>query len=388
MVLCKNQKSGCSYFKIFPKVNLQTLIQKVNWFTSNFKKSIIGFCVLMMFVGAYSISLLEVNSDNLNLLGEGKAKTHLLLIEEKLDGSARLQLNISSLTDESLFNKETIEKLEVFQNKLEDYSLLASPISIINFKSFLEKRTPRFLQVTSQSRLDGILTSSSEEANPFFSLFTKDFSRIGITVSIRELQSKELEHLLNDIEKDFQSIFQKDKYRLEIQGFSALFVQLNQFILQTQFRSFTAAFILSFFVLYLFIGKARTSLLAIIPNLLPLFLTVTLMVLLGIPLEAANAMLAAIMLGIAMDDTIHLMNKYKLYYKEGNSPEESINMASLYTGSALFSTTISLVCGFLVVGLSGVVSVSTFGFLCAFTILAALFADIIFLPALIKCFAK
>lgn len=384
----KIKSQNVHILKIFKKVDLRLFIQKVNWFTSYHKKSIVGFCVVMIIVGGYSITLLEVNTDNLNLLGEGKAKAHLQIIEEKVNGSARLQLNISSLDNGSLLNKENLEKIETFQNKLETYTLLASPISIINFKSFLEKRTPRFLQVTNQSRLDGILTSGTEEANPFFSLFTEDLSRIGISVSIRELQSKELEVLINDIKKDFQSIFQKDLYRLEIQGFSALFVQLNHFILQTQFRSFTAAFVLSFFVLYLFIGKARTSLLAIIPNLLPLFLTVTLMVILGIPLEASNAMLAAIMLGIAMDDTIHLMNKYKLYHREGNSPEESINKASLYTGSALFSTTISLVCGFIVVGFSGVISVSTFGLLCAFTILAALFADIIFLPALIKCFAK
>ncbi len=373
---------------IFKKIQLRPLIQKVNWFTGYYKKSIVIFCSMLMIVGVYSISLLEVNTDNLNMLGKGKARADLEIIEEKINGSARLHLNISSMDDESLLSKANLEKLEAFQIKLENYALLASPISIINFRSFLEKRTPTFLQITNRSNLDNILTSSTDEANAFFSLFTDDYSRMGISVSIRELQSKELEHLMDEIKKDFKSIFQEDLYRIEIQGFSALFVQLNQFILQTQFRSFSTAFVLSFFVLFLFIGKVRTSFLAIIPNLLPLFLTVTLMVLLGIPLEASNAMLAPIMLGIAMDDTIHLVNKFKHFKTEGVSAEESINKASLYTGSALFSTTISLVCGFLVVGLSGVVSVSTFGFLCAFTILAALFADIIFLPALIKCFAK
>ena len=111
------------------------------------------------------------------------------------------------------------------------------------------------------------------------------------------------------------------------------------------------------------------------------------MVICGIDLEASNAMLAPIMLGIAMDDTIHLMNKYKLRRKAGDSVQGSMDQALSYTGGALFSTTISLVCGFLVVGFSGVASVSHFGLLCAFTILAALLADVVFLPALIKRFA-
>jgi predicted RND superfamily exporter protein len=111
------------------------------------------------------------------------------------------------------------------------------------------------------------------------------------------------------------------------------------------------------------------------------------MALFGINLEAANAMLAPIMLGVAMDDTIHLMNKYGLNREAGMSVHQSMDKALEYTGGALFATTIALVCGFLIVGLSGVASVATFGLLCAFTIFAALFADIIVLPALIKRFA-
>jgi len=69
-----------------------------------------------------------------------------------------------------------------------------------------------------------------------------------------------------------------------------------------------------------------------------------------------------------------------------DSAKESMDKAISYTGPALFSTTLSLLCGFLVVAMSGVPSVSIFGMLCAFTIVAALLADLIFLPALMKRF--
>ena len=383
------ERRNFQFLNFWKQIELRPFVKKLNWFTSHYKKSIVGFCAVLFVVGGFSIAYLEVNTDSLNLLGEGKAKNDLELIEEKVKGSARIQLNISHKNGATLLNKESIEKLGNFQNKLNEYALLASPISILNFKNFIEKRTPRFLQVNRNSDdLKSVLTSNLEGANNFFPLFSKDFSRIGISVTIRELESKELEHLMQKIKVDFQQIFGEKDYSLEFQGFSTLFVQLNRFILQTQFRSFTTAFVVSFFVLFLFVGKVRTSLLTIIPNLLPLFLTITVMAIFGIPLEASNAMLAPIMLGVAMDDTIHLVNNYKLYHKSGLSPQESMDKASIYTGPALFSTTISLVFGFLVVGMSGIVSISTFGLLCSFTILAALFADIVFLPALIKSFAK
>ncbi|RME93029.1 MAG: RND transporter, partial [Bacteroidetes bacterium] len=110
----------------------------------------------------------------------------------------------------------------------------------------------------------------------------------------------------------------------------------------------------------------------------------TVMYLAGIALEAANAMLAPIMLGVAMDDTIHYLHSYQQQRKQGLGVTAALDTALHYTGGALLATTIALTCGFLVVGASGVVSVQTFGLLCAFTVVAALVADVLVMPALLK----
>ena len=222
----------------------------------------------------------------------------------------------------------------------------------------------------------------------FFSLFSDDFSRLGITISARELQTKEIERLLTSVEQDFKTVFNEDEYKLKIQGFSAIFAKLNRFILQTQFRTFAIAFIISFIVLFIFIGNIKISILALIPNLLPLALLAIVMFVLKIPLEVSTVMIAPIMLGITMDDTIHLIYTYKNSKSTDDGSQKRMDKATLYTGNALLSTTIALVFGFLVIGLSSVVSISSFGLLCAFTIAVALIADMIFLPALIKTFTK
>jgi predicted RND superfamily exporter protein len=112
------------------------------------------------------------------------------------------------------------------------------------------------------------------------------------------------------------------------------------------------------------------------------------MTLLDIPLGVTTAMITPIMLGIAMDDTIHLVYQYKKHGTIKSSPKSRVNLAVKYTGNALFSTTIALVAGFLIIASSAVPSVRDFGLLCAVSVAAALITDLIYLPALLKTFDR
>ncbi|MEM6319276.1 MAG: MMPL family transporter [Bacteroidota bacterium] len=367
------------------KINISAVTQKINYWTTHRNTTVLSIGLCVFIGGLFSLYSIEVSTNSLDLLGEGKVKDDLATIEQALAGSIRLQLNISNEQTESLLTEEVLTQLQRFQEKLTDNPLIAQPISIVNFQSFLEKRMSTLARFSSVD-FEDVFQQNEPQANAFFSLIGKDLSHLAISINIKELPTKDLRPLLTAIQTDFKAIFPEDSYQLKIHGFSAIFAQLNTYILQTQFRSFGAAFLISFCILFYFIGQFKMSLLVLIPNLLPLLAAFTVMYFCGIHLESANAMLAPIMFGVAMDDTIHLINKFKLYQNEGFSTTESIDKALNYTGGALFSTTISLVCGFLIVGLSGVPSVSTFGFLCAFSILAALLADVCFLPALLKRF--
>lgn len=381
----KNLKTENRVLSKLKIINLDGFTLRLNSFTTRYKHSIIVVSSLLFIVGIFSVSKIEVNTDSLNMLGNGTAKQNLKAIEKVLNGSTRLQVNVLDKSGKSLLNNNTFKKLKQFHKKLNDNEFASSPVSLLNVKEFIEKRSPVLFQNGfSAIKMDSILLNSKEESNTFFSMFSDDFSKLGISVNVKELKTKELEDLFAQIETDFHSIFE-DTYDLEIRGFSAVFAKLNKFIIQTQFRSFGAAFIISFIVLFIFIGNIKTSVLVLIPNLLPLALLAIVMVVLDIPLEISTVMIAPIMLGIAMDDTIHLTYKYK---KNKGTAIAKMDDAIMYTGNALFSTTIALVFGFLIIGFSGVISVSTFGVLCAFTVAAALLADLLFLPALIKTFSK
>ena len=363
----------------------------INWlnrFTSQGKNSIIVISTVILLFGLYSIFKVKIDTNSLDLLAEGQAKEDLRLVERQLNSSSRLQLNITAKNG-TMLERDAIKKLETFQDALSENALLSAPVSVINVKRFLEQRSPLLFQSNiSKQKIDATLSEIGDNSDDFFKLFSEDYTTAGITLGVREIKTSELEKVLSDIKIAFKDTFETDEYDLKINGFSVVFSQLNDFILQTQFKSFFAAFFVAFLCLWFFIKSIRTTILVLIPNILPLAILAIFMSLLDIPLDVSTAMITPIMLGIAMDDTIHLVHKYRKSKRIQGSSEMRMDNAMHYTGSALFSTTIALVSGFLIIASSAVPSVRDFGLLCAVTVAIALITDIFYLPALLKRFDK
>ncbi|TCK67896.1 hypothetical protein DFQ05_1679 [Winogradskyella wandonensis] len=371
------------------RLNQSAFIDWLNRVTSDYKNGIIvGFTAVLIF-GFYSIFQVKIDTNSRDLLAEGKAKHDLRKVETELGGSNRLQINISTSDGSVILNKDAFKQLEDFQAKLEANELMSNPVSVVTIKQFLEKRTPVLFQSNvSENKLKETLAEVDTKKNQFFKLFSDDLSTAGFTLTLMEGRTSQLNKVLDDIKLAFESSFDTKKFDLKINGFAVVFAQLNNFILETQFKSFFAAFVVAFFCLLFFIKRFRTTVLVLIPNLLPLTVLAILMSLLDIPLDVTTAMITPIMLGIAMDDTIHLVHKYRKSKRVQGTAEERMNKAMHYTGSALFSTTIALVGGFLIIASSATPSVRDFGLLCATTVAIALITDIFYLPALLKKFDR
>ncbi|WP_345167115.1 efflux RND transporter permease subunit [Algibacter aquimarinus] len=370
-------------------ISQTNFIEWLNGFTSTYKTSIITVFTLVLTFGIYSIFQVDIDTNSRDLLAEGQAKDDLRTVEVELGGSNRLQLNISTTNGDVILNKEALKKLEIFHEKLEENPLISSPVSVVTIKSFLQKRTPVLFQSSiSEDKLKNTLADVDAAENSFFKLFSEDLSTAGFTLTLMEMRTSELEQVLNDIKVAFEDTFDTNDFSLKINGFAVVFSQLNNFILETQFKSFFAAFFVAFLCLWFFIRSLRTTILVLIPNILPLAILAIFMSLLNIPLDVSTAMITPIMLGIAMDDTIHLVHKYRKSKRVQGTAEQRMNNAMHYTGGALLSTTIALVGGFLIIASSATPSVSDFGALCAVTVAIALITDIFYLPALLKTFDK
>ncbi|MDC1393553.1 MMPL family transporter [Flavobacteriaceae bacterium] len=373
-----------------PKTPKQTaLVSWINATTSRYNLNIItGFSALLM-LGIFAITKVEINTDSLNLLAEGPAKEDLRKVEAQLEGSSRLQLEISSASGSTVMDKKSLELLRSFQEEIATNPLITAPISVVNMAAFLEKRNPALKgMAVSEQDAAQLLRSLENNDNQYFKLFSEDLSSVGITLSLPQMKTAQLEQVIESVKKTFQSHFDPTEYTLKVNGFAVVFAGLNKFILATQLKSFFAAFIAAFICLWLFIRQIRTTLLVLIPNILPLAVLAILMWLFKIPLDVTTAMITPIMLGIAMDDTIHLIYKYRKYKTTFESPTKRIDQALHYSATALLATTVALVAGFLIIATSAVPSVRSFGILCAVTVSTALITDLFYLPALLKRFEK
>jgi predicted RND superfamily exporter protein len=103
----------------------------------------------------------------------------------------------------------------------------------------------------------------------------------------------------------------------------------------------------------------------------------------GIPLDVGSAMVAAVVLGIAVDDAIHLLDDFRRRQRSGTRPDLAIEGAVLHVGRALVTTSLALALGFSALALSPWQSVASFGSVSTIAILAALASTLLVLPALV-----
>ena len=130
----------------------------------------------------------------------------------------------------------------------------------------------------------------------------------------------------------------------------------------------------------------KLSLISILPNVIPLMLAAAVMGFQDIKLRPTTAMTFAIALGIAVDDTIHFLARFRQEYFKTNNIKKSIKNTLFTTGKAIISTTIVLSLGFAVLYFSELMPNHEFGILATIILMAALFGSILLLPALLILF--
>ena len=133
-------------------------------------------------------------------------------------------------------------------------------------------------------------------------------------------------------------------------------------------------------------GSFRMGLIAIIPNAFPMLTVFGLMGWADMKLNTTTLFTAPIIIGVAVDDTIHFLTHYRLSLAKGQSIDESIKSTLREVGQAIFFTTLILISLFICFIPTSHVGVTHFGILAVIAVIAALISDLILLPALCRVF--
>ncbi len=172
-------------------------------------------------------------------------------------------------------------------------------------------------------------------------------------------------------------------WRPRVTGIVPLLVDMQERLLESQIRSFGLAFLLIGPVIALLLRSVRYSALSLAPNLTPILLSLGIMSLFDIALDPATVMIAGIALGIAVDDTIHLLEFYLTQRREGAGMDQAVDASLQTVGRAMVRTSVVAAAGFFVLCFSEFLPLLYFGLFTALAMVAALLAALIVLPALL-----
>jgi predicted RND superfamily exporter protein len=159
-------------------------------------------------------------------------------------------------------------------------------------------------------------------------------------------------------------------------------------IRDTQIGSFGSAMLLVGALAALCLRSLPLALLAMVPTTLPVLLTLGAMGALGVPLDVGTAMVAAVVLGLGVDEALHLLSAYRRLREGGREREPAIEQALREVGRPLLTSAAALGLGFLVLVFVPWKSLASFGAVSVVAIAASLLADLLVLPALLLATAR
>ena len=223
--------------------------------------------------------------------------------------------------------------------------------------------------------------------NPLAAWMTSDGRVARVTLTAKMASAKALGQQLRQL----QALADQELGPLatwEPTGYPPLYVSIIDHVMDSQLRGFGLALTLIFAVMLLWLRSLRLAIISLVPNLFPVVMMMGVMGALGIHLDIATATVAAIVIGVAIDDTVHFLHAWRQAERQGLSWSQCLEHTLQRAGRAAVVTTLLLVTGFPVLMAADVATVVDFGLLTTVAALAALFADLILLPLTLRLWPK
>ena len=338
------------------------------------KKIIITFLALMI----YSIMVLpKLSMDqkfNEEVEKENSLRFNQMLLESEFTGFLGPEISVKLINDNYLWDEDVIDDISRFEEELRRHP------DILQVRSYLDF-LPDDIPAEFINKYLEDLTFDSATKNQIKEVFTIDGNWASIIVRTKDMGTKKAEIFNNWIKKTSDDIL-KNNYQVEMVGQWWLAQRGMMNILNDMLSSFVTACILILPLMILLLRDVRLFLVSLLPNFLPMLTALAFMATVGISIRIGTAMILAIALGIAIDDTIHFMIHLKEQDSKNNDKNKTVKLTIAQTGKAILYTSVILVIGFISMLSNDLIAIQDMGIVASFTIIMALVADIYFVPAI------
>jgi predicted RND superfamily exporter protein len=377
----------------------------------NFQTPIFIVTIIVIGLSVFGISKLEVENSFINYFSKNtEIYKGMKLIDEELGGTTPLEVILkfpeakkekteedddfedwgdeSEQDDEKYwFTKDKIDTIATVHNYLDSLPQIGK---VLSFSSIIDVAT----QLNNDKPLGtlemGVLYSKIPESiktdiiDPYISIEDNE-----ARISLRIIDSQEnlrRNDLINKINFDLENELGIEKEQYKLAGVLILFNNLLQSLFKSQILTLGLVMIGIFAMFMILFRNIKLSLIGVVPNFIAAFFILGIIGLLGIPLDMMTITIAAITIGIAVDNSIHYIYRFKEEFSKINNYKETLTTCHSTVGAAILNTSITIVFGFSILVLSKFIPTIYFGVFTGLAMLLAMISVLTLLPSLILVF--
>lgn len=314
------------------------------------------------------------------------------LLEQKLDGIAPVEVLVDSYRDNGLQDPQLLAQLDAASRALESLSVDGiqgtRPFSIADIVKethrALNEDQPSYYRIPADRATiaQELLLFANSGSEQIERVVTADFRRARISIQLPLVDSMRYPAYFAQLEQTLQGVL-GEELSVSVTGTAALASRTFEQVLRSLLTSYAWALLMIMPMLVFMVGGLRRGLIAMIPNLLPVLVVLGFMGWADIAINPITILAGTVIIGLAVDDTIHFMNGWSHYRSTGLNTSSAIRETLSTTGIALLTTSVALGGCFATYVSGDMLAFPQLGKILTLGAGSALVADILVAPALL-----
>lgn len=361
-------------------------------------KKIVLFSAFIIALFSYFASSIAFKHDPLAWQPDDspiKIATHK--VDNALRGSVTMEVIIDTKKENGLYDSVLLKKLDRLVQKAQKLKTKKHFVGkgwsvadlLKEIHKALHENKKEYYSISNNNALipQEFLLFENSGSDDLEDFVDSSFSKARLTFKLPWMEASEYAQISDKLTA-LLHIGLGDSVKITVTGMVPLFQRTLSAAMSSMASSYVIAFILISIMMIILLGSVRIGLVSMVPNILPIIITLGFMSLVHMPLDMFTMLVGAIVIGLSVDDTVHFFHNFAKYHKRGLSTKKAIEQTMIGTGRALVATSVVLSLGFFVYMFASLSNLINFGILAGGAIAIALISNIILGPALLILITK
>jgi hypothetical protein len=377
---------------------MDKILVKISNISVSYPKQIIAISTVIILVSLVVASQLRFSHKPIVWFDqEHPVRVATNVVDDKMKGSVTLEIVVDTKKENGLYEPEILNSIDKFSKEIMDLKsdkyFVGKTLSLVDIiketnKALNENRKEAYLIPQDKNLIaQELLLFENSGSDDLEDFVDSSFSKARITVKLPYLDAMDYMILIKEINTKIDENF-KNKAEVTVTGISNLLSRIMEAAMSSSAISYILALFLITIMMLILIGHIKIGLVSMIPNIAPILIMTTIMVIFDMPLDMFTMLIGAIAIGLAVDDTVHFMHNFRRYELIHNDIDKAVRLTLLTTGRAMVVTTIVLSFGFFVFMGASMSNIFNFGLLTGIAIIVAVLADFFLVPAIMKVMIK